>query len=114
MKILEHRIADRRMLRLLKKRLKAGVSEDGEWSATEVGTPQGAVISPLYANVFLHYVFDLWIHEWRQRHAKGEVTVVRYADDFAIGFREESDARGCLAASKERMCCDKKVSGSFL
>ena len=59
-------------------------------------------------------MFDLRIHEWRQRHAKGEATVVRYADDFAIGFREESDARGCLAASKERMCCDKKVSGSFL
>lgn len=103
MKFLEHRIADRRMLRLLKKWLKAGVSEDGAWSATEVGTPQGAVISPLYANVFLHYVFDLWIEEWRKRHAKGEVTVVRYADDFVIGFREESDARRCLADLKERM-----------
>lgn len=102
MKFLEHRIADRRMLRLLKKWLKAGVSEDGEWSATEVGTPQGAVISPLYANVFLHYVFDLWINDWR-KNAKGEVTVVRYADDFVIGFREESDARRCLADLKERM-----------
>ena len=61
MKFLEHRIADRRMLRLLKKWLRAGVSEDGEWSPTKVGTPQGAVISPLYANVFLHYVLDLWI-----------------------------------------------------
>jgi RNA-directed DNA polymerase len=103
MKFLEHRIADRRMLRLLKKWLKAGVSEDGEWSATTVGTPQGAVISPLYANVYLHYVFDLWIDDWRKRHAKGEVIVVRYADDFVIGFREESDARRCLAALKERM-----------
>ena len=92
MKFLEHRIADRRMLRLLKKWLKAGVSEDGAWSATNVGTPQGAVISPLYANVFLHYVLDRWINEWRQRHAKGEVIVVRYADDCVIGFREESDA----------------------
>lgn len=102
MKFLEHRIADPRMLRLLKKWLRAGVSEDGEWSPTTVGTPQGAVISPLYANVFLHYVFDLWIDDWRKREARGEVTVIRYADDFVIGFREESDARRCLAALKER------------
>ena len=102
MKFVEHRIADRRMLRLLKKWLRAGVSEDGEWSPTKVGTPQGAVISPLYANVFLHYVLDLWIHDWRKRQAKGEVTIVRYADDFVIGFREESDARKCLAALGER------------
>ena len=103
MKFVEHRIADRRMLRLLKKWLRAGVSEDGEWSPTEVGTPQGAVISPLYANVFLHYVLDLWIQDWRKRQAKGEVTIVRYADDFVIGFREESDARRCLAALGERL-----------
>ena len=103
MKFLEHRIADRRMLRLLKKWLRAGVSEDGEWSPTKVGTPQGAVISPLYANVFLHYVLDLWIDDWRKRHAQGEVSIVRYADDFVIGFREESDARRCLADLKERL-----------
>ena len=103
MKFLEHRIADRRMLRLLKKWLRAGVSEDGEWSPTKVGTPQGAVISPLYANVFLHYVLDLWIDWWRKRHARGEVIVVRYADDFVIGFREEADARRCLAALRERL-----------
>jgi len=102
LKFLEHRIADRRMLRLLKKWLRAGVSEDGEWSPTKVGTPQGAVISPLYANVFLHYVLDLWINDWRQRQAHGEVILVRYADDFVIGFREESDARNCLAALAER------------
>jgi len=102
MKFLEHRIADRRMLRLLKKWLRAGVSEDGEWSPTTVGTPQGAVISPLYANVFLHYVLDLWINDWRKRQATGEVICVRYADDFVIGFREESDARRCLAALRER------------
>jgi len=102
MKCLEHRIADRRMLRLLKKWLRAGVSEDGKWSPTNVGTPQGAVISPLFANVFLHYGLDRWTHDWRQRHAKGEVTIVRYADDFVIGFREESDARRCLAALRER------------
>lgn len=101
MKFLEHRIADPRMLRLLKKWLRAGVSEDGEWSPTTVGTPQGAVISPLYANVFLHYVLDLWIEAWR-RQAQGEVMIVRYADDFVIGFREETDARRCLAELKER------------
>jgi group II intron reverse transcriptase/maturase len=103
MQSLEHRIADQRMLRLMKKWLRAGISEDGEWSRTKVGTPQGAVISPLYANVFLHYVLDLWIHDWRKRQAKGEVTIVRYADDFVIGFREESDARKCLAALGERL-----------
>lgn len=102
MKFLEHRIADRRMLRLLKKWLRAGVSEDGAWSPTTVGTPQGAVISPLYANVFLHYVLDLWIEDWRKRQARGEVIIVRYADDFVIGFREEADARRCLAELRER------------
>ena len=102
LKFLEHRIADPRMLRLVKKWLRAGVSEDGEWSPTTVGTPQGAVISPLLANVFLHYVLDLWIDDWRKRQARGEVIVVRYADDFVIGFREESDARRCLAALGER------------
>jgi RNA-directed DNA polymerase len=86
MKFLEHRIADRRMLRLLKKWLRAGVSEDGEWSPTRVGTPQGAVISPLYANVFLHYVLDLWMDDWRKRYATGEVYIVRYADDFVIAL----------------------------
>ena len=102
MTCLEHRIADGRMLRLLKKWLRAGVSEDGEWSPTKVGTPQGAVISPLLANVFLHYTLDLWIPDWRIRQATGEVTIVRYADDFVIGFREESDARKCLTALGER------------
>jgi RNA-directed DNA polymerase len=102
LKFLEHRIADRRMLRLLKKWLRAGVSEEGEWSPTKVGTPQGAVISPLLANVFLHYVLDLWIEAWRKQHAKGEVIIVRYADDFVMGFREEADAKRCLAALKDR------------
>jgi group II intron reverse transcriptase/maturase len=102
MKFLEHRIADRRLLQLLKKWLRAGVSEDGEWSPSTAGTPQGAVISPLYSNVFLHYVLDLWLVAWRKRHAVGEVIIVRYADDFVIGFREESDARRCLAALRER------------
>jgi RNA-directed DNA polymerase len=102
-KFVEHRIADKRMQRLLKKWLRAGVSENGEWSPTRVGTPQGAVISPLFANVFLHYVLDLWIQDWRKRQAKGEVTIVRYADDFVIGFREETDARKCLVALRERL-----------
>lgn len=103
MKFLEHRIADRRILRLVKKWLRAGVSEDGEWSPTKVGTPQGSVISPLLANVFLHYVLDLWVEAWRKRHAKGEVVIVRYADDFVMGFREESDAERCLTALRERL-----------
>jgi RNA-directed DNA polymerase len=103
MKFLEHRIADRRLLRLLKKWLRAGVSEDGEWSPSTVGTPQGAVISPLYANVFLHYVLDQWVEAWRKHHAVGEVIIVRYADDFVIGFRQESDAKRCLAALRDRM-----------
>ena len=102
MAFLEHRIADRRLLRLLKKWLRAGVSEDGEWSPTKVGTPQGAVISPLFSNVFLHYVLDLWLDAWRKRHATGEVIIVRYADDFVLGFREETDAKQCLGALKDR------------
>ena len=102
LKFLEHRIADRRILRLVKKWLRAGVSEHGEWSPTKVGTPQGSVISPLLANVFLHYVLDLWMEAWRKRHAKGEVIIVRYADDFVMGFREESAARRCLQALRER------------
>ena len=101
-KFLEHRIADRRLLRLLKKWLRAGVSEDGKWSPSTVGTPQGAVISPLFSNVFLHYVLDLWVDSWRKRHAVGEVIIVRYADDFVLGFREENDAKRCLEALKER------------
>src|SRR5437762_13407085 len=82
---LQHRIGDRRILRLIKKWLKAGVLEDGEWSETEKGTPQGSVISPLLANVYLHYVFDLWVQHWRKRRAAGEVIVVRYADDSVLG-----------------------------
>ena len=93
MKFLEHRVADRRILRLIRKFLRAGVSEDGQWSKTEVGTPQGAVISPLLANIYLHYVLDLWVQQWRQRHARGEVYIVRFADDFVMGFQYRSDAQ---------------------
>jgi RNA-directed DNA polymerase len=91
-KFLEHRIADRRVLRLIQKWLRAGVIEDGEWTASEEGSPQGATVSPLLANVYLHYVFDLWVQQWRSRHARGEVIVVRYADDAVLGFQHRSDA----------------------
>ena len=93
MKFVEHRVADRRILRLIQKWLKAGVSEDGQWSETKVGTPQGAVVSPLLANVYLHYVFDLWVEAWRKKVAKGDVIVVRYADDLVVGFRTPSGSR---------------------
>ena len=102
-KFLEHRIADRRVLRLIRKWLKAGVSEDGAWSETEVGTPQGAVISPLLANIYLHYVFDLWVQHWRTHNATGEVIVVRYADDIVMGFEHRQDAERCLAAWHARL-----------
>ena len=91
-----HRIADLRILRLVRKWLRAGVSEDGEWLRTEVGTPQGAVISPLLANIYLHYVLDQWAHSWRQKHAGGDVIIVRYADDFVMGFPALCPGRGRL------------------
>jgi group II intron reverse transcriptase/maturase len=100
---LEHRIADPRVLRLIRKWLRAGVSEDGMWSATTVGTPQGAVISPLLANVYLHYVFDLWVEHWRSHQATGDVIVVRYADDIVMGFQHRQDAERCLAAWQTRL-----------
>ena len=84
-KFIEHRVADRRILRLIQKWLRAGVSEEGEWSKTEVGTPQGSVASPLLANIYLHYVFDLWGRHWRKHQATGDVIVVRYADDIVLG-----------------------------
>jgi RNA-directed DNA polymerase len=101
-KFLEHRIGDQRVLRLIRKWLCAGVSEEGQWSETKVGTPQGAVISPLLANVFLHYVFDLWVQWWRKRHCRGDVVVVRYADDFVIGFQHRHEAVACLEELQRR------------
>jgi group II intron reverse transcriptase/maturase len=86
-RFLEHRIADRRLVRLIGKWLKAGVLEDGRLLEVERGTPQGAVISPVLANIYLHYVYDLWVQQWRRRHAGGEVIVVRYADDTVVGFQ---------------------------
>jgi RNA-directed DNA polymerase len=92
MKFVQHRVADRRILRLIQKWLKAGVSENGEWSETKVGTPQGAVVSPLIANIYLHYVYDLWVHAWRRKVARGAVVTVRYADDLVVGFQYRDDA----------------------
>jgi group II intron reverse transcriptase/maturase len=92
MKFLEHRIADRRLLRLIRKWLRVGVSEEGQWSKTTVGTPQGAVISPLLANVYLHYVLDLWVHKWRKTTATGDMIMIRYADDFVMGFQHRHKA----------------------
>jgi RNA-directed DNA polymerase len=102
LRFLEHRIADRRVLRLIQKWLAAGVIEDGEWSETEEGTAQGASASPLLANVYLHYVFDLWADQWRRRHARGDVILTRYADDFLAGFEHRDDAERFLADLRER------------
>jgi RNA-directed DNA polymerase len=101
-RFLEHRIGDERVIRLVRKWLKAGVLEDGNWSVSEMGTPQGAVASPLLANVYLHYVFDLWAHQWRRREATGNVVVVRYADDIVAGFEHEADARRFWDAMRTR------------
>ncbi len=101
-RFLEHRIADRRMLRLIRKWLKAGVIEDGIWSESVEGTPQGASASPLLANVYLHYVFDLWAERWRRRKARGDVIIVRFADDYIVGFEHERDAQRFLADLRGR------------
>lgn len=101
-KFLEHRIADRRILRLIDKWLAAGVVEDGIWSRTVRGSAQGASASPLLANVYLHYVFDLWVDWWRHHEARGDVIVVRFADDFTVGFEHRDDADRFLCALRER------------
>lgn len=92
MKFIEHRIADRRVVGLIQRWLKAGVLDDGQWTQGEAGTPQGSGISPLLANVFLHYALDQWVEQWRTRHAHGDVVVVRYADDFVVGFQHRGEA----------------------
>jgi RNA-directed DNA polymerase len=103
MKFVQHRVADRRILRLIQKWLKAGVSEDGQWSETKVGTPQGSVASPLLANIYLHYVFDLWVEAWRKKVARGDVVVVRYADDLVVGFESRAEAERFLEEFRERL-----------
>jgi group II intron reverse transcriptase/maturase len=102
-KFIEHRIADQRVVRHIKKWLKAGVLEDGVRTQAEYGTPQGGSVSPLLANVYLHYVFDLWIYHWRQKHARGDVIVVRFADDFVVGFQYRSDAERFQGELRERL-----------
>jgi group II intron reverse transcriptase/maturase len=102
-KFLKHRIADTRVLRLIQKWMKAGVLEEGERLETEQGTPQGAVISPLLANVYLHYVFDLWAEVWREKVATGDMIVVRYADDLVAGFQHRADAERFLKEFQARL-----------
>src|SRR5450432_3147565 len=103
MKFVQHRVADQRILRLIQKWLKAGVSEDGQWSETKVGTPQVAVVSQLLANFYLHYVFDLWVEAWRKKVAQGDVIVVRYADDLVVGFESRAEAERFLEEFRERL-----------
>jgi len=102
-KFLEHRIADRRVVRLIQKWLNAGVLEDGKRTRVEEGTPQGSSASPLLANVYLHYVFDLWVRVWRQKRAHGDMIVVRFADDIVLGFQHKSDAEQCWQELAERL-----------
>jgi RNA-directed DNA polymerase len=102
-KFVEHRIGDKRMIRLIQKWLKVGVLEDGIVTVSDRGTGQGAVISPLLANIYLHYVLDLWAERWRRREATGDMIFVRYADDFIVGFQHASDARRFLDALRQRL-----------
>ena len=103
LKFLEHRIANRRVLRLIQKWLSAGVIENGNGHRRAGGAAQGASASPLLANVYLHYVFDLWAHQWRRRHAHGEMIIVRYADDYIVGFERQRDAQQFLADLRDRL-----------
>jgi RNA-directed DNA polymerase len=102
-RFLEHRIADERVLRLVDKWLNAGVIEDGDWTACDQGSPQGASVSPLLANVYLHYVLDLWADWWRNRFAHGDVIIVRWADDFIVGFEHRDDAERFLTELRQRL-----------
>ena len=99
----EHRIGDRRVVRLIQKWLQAGVMEQGQWSETKEGSPQGAVISPLLANLYLHYVLDLWVEQWRKKQARGDVIIVRYADDAVLGFEHREEAERFLERLRERL-----------
>jgi group II intron reverse transcriptase/maturase len=102
-RFLEHRIGDRRIIHLIQKWLKVGILEDGVVTASDTGTGQGSVISPLLANVYMFYAFDLWAERWRRREATGDVIIVRYADDFIVGFEHEADARRFLEEMRERL-----------
>ncbi len=102
-RFVEHRIGDQRIIRLIRKWLRAGVLEDGIVRVSEMGTAQGAVISPLLANIYLHYTLDLWAERWRRREAAGDMIIVRYADDFIVGFEHEGDARRFLDEMRARL-----------
>ena len=102
-RFVEHRIGDRRVVRLIQKWLKAGVVEEGQWTETKEGSPQGAVNSPLLANLYLHYVLDLWVEQWRKKQARGDVIVVRYADDAVLGFQDREEVEQFLEQLRERL-----------
>jgi Retron-type reverse transcriptase len=102
-RFVEHRIGDQRVVRLIRKWLKAGVMEHGQWTETEEGSPQGAVISPTLANLYLHYVLDLWVDQWRKKQARGDVMIVRYADDAVLGFEHQAEAERFLEELRERL-----------
>jgi len=102
-RFVEHRVGDKRVVRLIQKWLKAGVLEDGQWSESEEGSPQGSVISPVLANLYLHYVLDLWVDAWRKKQAHGDVIIVRYADDVVLGFEHREEAERFLMQLRERL-----------
>ncbi len=102
-KFVEHRVVDPRILRPIQKWLKAGVMEEGKWSEAKTGSPQGSMISPLLANIYLHYTFDLWVNVWRKRYARGELVVIRFADDTIAGFQYQRDADHLLENLRERL-----------
>jgi group II intron reverse transcriptase/maturase len=113
-KFVEHRVADRRVVRLIQKWLSAGVLEDGKRIRSEVGTVQGGSISPLLANVYLHHVFDLWVQRWRKKQARGDVVVVRWADDFVVGFQHRAEAERFLTELRRRMHDPVPDQGAYL
>jgi group II intron reverse transcriptase/maturase len=102
-RFVEHRIGDKRVVGLIRRWLAAGVLEDGAWTRRERGTPQGGSVSPVLANVYLHYVLDVWAQRWRKTVARGEVIIVRYLDDFIVGFQDRTDAEAFLEALRERL-----------
>ncbi len=102
-RFVEHRVGDKRVVRLIQQWLAAGVLENGTWTPSETGTPQGGSISPLAANLYMHYVFDLWVQRWRRTEARGDMVIVRYLDDFIVGFENRTDAEQFLSALRERL-----------